>query len=539
MASTTPSTSQSGVRDLRAVEFVLLGVGVLAIAAVTWFDLQTSLPFLDEYARRWSIQMLVAGNGFQSLGTSPQLVQLLLSAPLAWLKTDPAVWRLTAVPFIAMQGIFCGVTARDLGAGRFWAVVAGVAVVCNPLNLIVSTGMMTETVFLGLFAGAVWSSVRWIERGEARWACVALTVLAVLQRPQGAGGAAAVVLGLILLSRRRRPLRSDLAPAAALVLLSFAAYKAPEFLAKASPHLAGAAPGSVGEVLSTYSGVSFLVYVLANFPALLGLASIPFAAALWGARPKKVSGGRYLWVLPTMLAFFALAFVGLFVIEAPGRTIFIGNMFGAGGMGAALLGGAKVSPYAAGLFLLVVVLSIASYLLLLVKNRNVWAPASLGDGGQLLVMHAALQLAFIVGHGQVFDRYYLAMILPLMPIVAATAAAAGTPPVAVGWATMAMIGSFVLYVVGTQDYVAWQVARHRAAQIAYSQAPVDQVEAGFEEDAENIWLPANVDPTGTLPRGVVRNPKFALEFAAAGDPRPGVGYSSLAASGKIVISRRN
>ena len=538
LPSNIRATTEPVARNLPGVELVVLALGVAAMALVTWFDLQTSLPLLDEYARRWSIQMLVAGNGFQSLGSSPQIVQLLLAFPLALLKTDPAVWRLTSVPFIAMQGIFCGLIARDLGAGRLWALIAGVAVVSNPLNLTVATGMMTETVFLGLFAGAIWCSLRWIERGESRWACIALTVLAALQRPQGVAVAAAVLLGLVVFARRRRPLRAEVAPVAMLLLLSAAAYKAPAFLSSISPRLTGSVSGSLGEVQRRYSGPSFGVYILANFPALLGLASIPFAAAFWTARSKEIAGRKYWWALPTMLAFLALAFAGLFVMESPGRSIFVGNMFGAHGLGAALLRGAKVSPFSGRLFLVVVVLSITSYVLLLVKNRDAWAPAHLGEGGQILVLHAALQFAFIFGQGQLFDRYYLAMILPLMPIVAVAAASAGTSPASVAWAVLALIASVVLYAIGTQDYVAWQVARHRVAQMAYAQAPVDQVEAGFEEDAENIWLPADVDPTGTLPRYVVAEPKFELLFAGPDDPRAGVGYSSFGASGKVVIQRR-
>jgi hypothetical protein len=94
---------------------VVGAAAAVAVLLVGFFELQTSLPLLDEYARRWSIQQLVAGHGFQSLGSSPQIVQLLLSAPLALLKTDPPVWRLTSLPFIAMQGVFCVLIARDLG----------------------------------------------------------------------------------------------------------------------------------------------------------------------------------------------------------------------------------------------------------------------------------------------------------------------------------------------------------------------------------------------------------------------------------------
>jgi len=145
-------------------------------------------------------------------------------------------------------------------------------------------------------------------------------------------------------------------------------------------------------------------------------------------------------------------------------------------------------------------------------------------------------MVFIVGHGNLFDRYYLAMILPLVPIVAAAAAPAGVAPAAIAWAALATAGSLALYAIGTQDYIAWQVARHRVAQMAYAQAPVDQVDAGFEEVAENIWLPADEDPTGRLPRAVAANPQFELVFAGPDDSRPGANYSSLG-SGRIVIKR--
>lgn len=520
----------------RLISTLFVAAAALALLLVAFFDLQTSLPLLDEYARRWSIQQLVAGHGFQSLGSSPQIVQLLLAAPLAILKTDPAIWRLTAVPFIAMQGVFCGLTARDLGAGKLWALIAGVAVICNPLNLIVSTGMMTETVFLGLFAGALWCSLRWIDRGQSRWASVALSVLATLQRPQGVAIAAAVLVGLIVFTRRRRSLRPDLIAAVALVLFSAAAFKVPEFLTHISPNLAGPLGESAGQVLTSYSGVSFAVYVLANFPALLGLAVLPFLVALLLARPKQKNGANYWWIVPTMLALLALAFAGLYVMDSASHSIFVGNMIGGNALGAPLLGGAKVSPFPGPAFLVLAISSVTSYVVLLVVRRDPWTPGRLGDGGQILVLNAALQMVFIVGHGNLFDRYYLAMILPLIPIVAAAAAAAGAAPAAVAWAALATIASVAIYAVGAQDYIAWQVARHRVAQMAYAQAPVDQVDAGFEEVAENIWLPADQDPTGRLPRAVAAHPQLELVFAGPNDPRPGANYSSLG-SGRIVIKR--
>jgi hypothetical protein len=509
-------------------------IASIAVALVAFFDLQTNLPLLDEYARRWGIQQLVAGHGFQSLGSSPNIVQLLLAAPLAVAKTDPAVWRLTAVPFLAMQGVFVGLMARDLGAGKTWATVAGAAMICNPLNLSLSTGMMTETVFLALFGGAAWLSLRWLEDGRSRWTCIALAALATLQRPQAAGLAVAVVLGLLLIARRKRSIRSDVPAMAVLVLVTTAALAAPGLLGAISPALAGAAP-TVGAPAPQLYGAAFVIFVLASLPAILGLVMLPFAVGLATGRRSSEFHSRLWWILPATLGLLALAFAGVFVVGGGRESIFVGNILGRSGLGATFLGGSKVSPFGPAVVILEV-LSTASYLVLLLQRADIWTPTRLGSRGQLLVLHSATQVAFIVGHGELFDRYFLAVILPLLPIVAVAAAATPLSPAATTWAVLATLGAVVLYVIGTQDYLAWQVARHKAAQMAYAQAPVDQVEAGFEETAENIWLPADTDPSGTLPRHVAAPPRLELIFASPDDPRPGVSYSSLG-PGRVVIRR--
>jgi hypothetical protein len=237
-----------------------------------------------------------------------------------------------------------------------------------------------------------------------------------------------------------------------------------------------------------------------------------------------------------MLAFLALAFTALVVVPSSDLTIFMGNEFGARGMGAALLHGNKVSAFPGPTFLILVILTVTSYLVLFVVRGDHWTPGKLGQSGQILILNAALQFVFIIGHATPFDRYYLAIILPLMPLVAAAAGPAGLAPAAIAWAALATLGSLTLYIIGAQDYIAWQIARDRVAQLAYAQAPVDQVGAGFEEEAEHIWLPADEDPTGKLPRVLVANPQLELVFAGPNDPRPGASYSSLG-SGRIVIKR--
>jgi hypothetical protein len=67
----------------------------------------------------------------------------------------------------------------------------------------------------------------------------------------------------------------------------------------------------------------------------------------------------------------------------------------------------------------------------------------------------------------------------------------------------------------------------------WSGAP-SEVEGGYEETAQNVWVPAANDPT--LPRDVDKHPMIYLIFAGPDDPRPGVSYSSLA-PGRIILIR--
>ncbi|HXA41731.1 MAG TPA: hypothetical protein VNV65_02340 [Candidatus Solibacter sp.] len=509
-------------------------IGVLAVA---WFDLQTRLPLLDEYARRWSIEMFVAGRGFQTLGSSPNLVQLLLSAPLAWLNTDPALWRLTAIPFLAMQGVFVGLIARHLGANKFWSVLGGVCIICNPLNLALSTGMMTETTFLGLFAAAMWAGLNWVETGRFRWLCVALTVLATLQRPQGVGLAAVVLFGLLFVASHRRNLRQDGLAGFALLVLSVVAFRLPSLLSGMSPRLAGSA-STTGAPTAPLPSLGFEAFVLANLPALLGLTILPMAAGLVAFRRTR-SKKSYLWVLPALLAGLAIVFTLVYSLGPAGRPVFVGNIVGATGLGAPILGGSKVSPFPPFAFAAVEVAAIATYGVVLLLRRDLWTLSKLSQPTKLLLGFSGVQLLFIMGYGEVFDRYYLAVILPLVPVLAAAAGATTRRRLSAAWAIVTVLGSLTMYFIGVQDYEAWQEARHRAAEIAYTQAAVNQVDAGFEENAVNIWIPADEDPTGNLPRQVAADPQIELLFSVPNDPRPGVAYRSPGASGKIVINRRH
>lgn len=72
--------------------------------------------------------------------------------------------------------------------------------------------------------------------------------------------------------------------------------------------------------------------------------------------------------------------------------------------------------------------------------------------------------------------------------------------------------------------------------VAYTKAssPAD-VSAGFEEDAEHIWIPAVDNPGANLPRALSQHPKVGLVVVPLSDPRPGFPYSSIAPAKVIIV----
>src|SRR3977135_640269 len=100
--------------------FAVLATLLVAVVLLAYFDLQTDVPLLDEYARQWTLKRIASGSVLGVLGTNPGLVQILVAAPLALLHLPPRVWRLTEILALVMLAAYSWRLARRLGAGPFW-----------------------------------------------------------------------------------------------------------------------------------------------------------------------------------------------------------------------------------------------------------------------------------------------------------------------------------------------------------------------------------------------------------------------------------
>ena len=444
---------------------------------------------------------------------------------------DQRLLRLSIVPLVFLTGWCTYLLARRLGADRFWSLVAGAALLASPLFMANATTFMSDNFYVGLVMAVALTGVAWISSGRYRWLCVGFLVLAPLQRQVGIALIPALTLGL-LLWRRPRWQRADSLGLALIWTLPAAALLAAGRLVVSQPLYSVVGPSQLNPW-----------HAIFPLPAMLGLALIPFGAALaFKAKTPTLPsprGGEKNGETGWSLAWAALGIVGaigcLVDLAQFGMT-FPGNVLSPLGF-TAILPGSKPPIFPGPVFRALEIAAVATFVLLLVLRRRSWTPRGIGPDGLVLVLISLSQfLPLLAVQLFIYDRYFFPVAAPLIPVVAAVAARANYQRAARAWATAAIAGGLLLYAVGEQDYLAWQAARDRAAQLAYQTTPPDQVQAGFEANAIYVELPL-YERTGRADLFAIlgpEHPRITLVFAPAPDPRKGmvaregVSYSSLA-----------
>jgi hypothetical protein len=517
----------------------IMTLAVAALVALVVFDLSPPLAFNDDWMYSWSVRQLLTGHGLHIFpeSTALALVQVVWGAAFSLGHPDQRLLRLSVVPLVFLTAWCSYWLARRLGADRFWSLVAGATLLAMPLFMTNATSFMSDNFYVGLVMAAAVTGVAWIMGGRWRWLCVALLIMAPLQRQVGLALVPALTLGLLLWKRPTWTRSDSLAvvamwilPAAALVLAGRIAVDQPLY------SVVGPSQYNIG-------------HAIFPLPAMLGLALIPFLVALAmrpaaPTLPSPARGGGNNSGLGRESGWSLMA-AALGIVGAIGCLVdllqfgmtFPGNVFSPLGF-AAILSGSKPPIFPGPVFRAIEIAAVTTFVVLFVLRRRWWSPHAHPPDALFLVIISALQfLPLLAVQWFIYDRYYFPVIAPLIPLVAALATRASRQRAARAWATAAVAAGLTLYVVGQQDYVAWQVARDRAAHLAYQTASPDQVQAGFEANAVYHELPSYAR-TGRADFFAIlgpAHPRVILEFAPAGDSRPGVPYSSLA-PGKIVLA---
>jgi hypothetical protein len=513
----------------------LLVLGISAMGLLILFDLGPPLAFNDDWVYAWDVRQLVAGHGLRLFPeqSANAVVGIVWAAFVTVGHTDQRLLRLSAVPFVALLACTVWWIARRLGADTFWAAVAGGAMLFEPIFLGVSTSFMTEPFYLALLMVAAASGIMWVSAGRGRVLTVVLAGLATLERPNGIGIAIAVTVTLLFF-RRSLGSKGDKSALVALIAISG--------LALALPMLTGLETQMQSLRLSHAPSLDALVGSIALAPLCVGLVLIPFLVAL-----VRNTDAKFRPILLLVLGTASLAALFSSFELMAGKSFNVpGNTLQAQGLNPRTIRTGIKPDLFGGLIPVIDALAMITWLFAGVVNHELWWPKHPDPARAFLVVLGVAELLTLVPSSS-FDRYYLAVAAPLLPVVAAHVTRIGATTWAKNWAIASSLAGVLVYAVGQQDYLAWQTARDQAARRAYAMVGVSAVDAGYEANGTYAEIPrfdqgrGLLGPvTGPLGDGLPSivgpaHPRLVLRFARYDDPHPGVQYRSLA-PGKIIIT---
>jgi len=539
-------------RDRTALSANWLGcapwvVAAAGLAALIWFDLGPNLASNDDWMFAWSVKRLATGHGIQKVPDLAPLglVQLFWGTLVSLGHVDYRLLRLSAVPF-CLLAVYC--THRlslNLGASRFWAAVAAGSLLAAPLYMALATTFMSEVFYIGLLMAVALAGETWVRRGRAAPICVALVALAFLERQTAVYMPAAITIALVLARRHRTVRTREWIYVAAMWAAVGGLFSVVE--------LAGLDRATSGRALAILQNppVDNVFRLAVYLPGMLGLFCAPFLGALLSRTRSQDAGvplhGRGpragVVVRVTLICLAIGAAAALTVGRVPTLP---GDYLTPGSLGPVHLDGPKAYLFSGWIFPGIEAVAVASFVGLVLGARGLGMRRDRPVGIEFLVLLAIGQLVPLL-YGRAFDRYFLPALVVVLPLVAllATRWQATPAPAAAIWASFVMVSGLAIYVVGEQDYQAWQQARDTAARRAYAVVSPGQVSAGFEANGVYVELP-DYDAHGLPSRPPILQPErlpssigparpmIRLEFAPSDDPRPGVTYWSIA-SGRIVI----
>ena len=499
-----------------------------AVALIVAFDLATPLPFNDEFIYQWTVRRLAEGHGLLLYpGQAPiALVQIAVGAVAYLIHPDPRMARLAAIPFIVATMVAVYRLSTRLGATRFFAAVAAAALPAMPVYAAASTGFMTEPFYLGLLAAVAVVCCRWLETGRGAVLVVALAATATLQRQHAAAIPPALTLALWVVSRRRTLVRAQVLTLAATWVVVIAALLVPGLLGLQTVQM------RANLEAVTHPAAGAVAAAALYLPATAGLALLAFGAALL---PGGQDGDRR-WSQRPILPILA----GCGVVIVAVTFILPGNYLTRAGLNPVTVAGAKPDLYPQ-VLPVIGVLALLTFALAAAQQRREWTRLANRPAAVFLFVLGALAMVPLL-NGDVFDRYYLAVVLPWLPLAAVAARRARWPTLARAWAVAALLGGVCIYAAGEQDYQAWQGARQQAEGLATRSVAARDVFSGFETYGAEVVLPG-FERTAVVPgfsghhtttAMAPAHPRAVLLITGPEDRRPGYGYSSLA-PGRVVV----
>jgi hypothetical protein len=510
-------------RPTSTVQMVWLVTSVWILVIALFDVLGPPLSFNDDWTSRWNTDHFPRTYPAVSALAYPQVAWAYL---VTFGHHDPRLLRLSALAFVILAVAGTYRLARLLGTDPIWSAVAALSLVAFPVFAVDATTFMTDVPYVGIEIWALVAAIRWLQGGRSPLPFVALVVVATLQRQIGVLLPLGVALGFLVAGPRRLNHFAWLAAATAAAAAAVAVVS-----------LTGQLPPTNSNRLTEVSARSSL-FVLIGFMFLPGVVGLSLIALLPGLARRVPAGVRSLG--PIALAVVAWE---VFVALTAGWDVLPGNVFMPRALNWTWRPYLKPAIYPAPLFALVEIAAVVGIAAFVTRLRTA-LPAGSRLAAVVLAGVAVTQFApVLLLNYQVYDRYYLPVAAALLPLAARATSGASARRAHVSIAMAAAL--LCLYAVGEQDYMASQVARDRAARLAYQAASPYEVDAGYEANAVYGEVPA-YDQRGVILSGLAEqgahdfslngpdHPRLRLEIAPASDPRPGVTYWSLA-PGKVVI----
>jgi 4-amino-4-deoxy-L-arabinose transferase-like glycosyltransferase len=481
------------------ITLVLLAFAVAAVVVPTLAPVATT----DDWAYARSAQILLAEGRLTifPVVAATAVFQVVWGA-LFGIIFGPTlgVFRLSTVVITALGGLALYGLCRDLSVTRARGALGVATFLFNPLVFVLAFTFMTDAHFMALLVIATWLYARAIAPngidGRLLAAGSGVAALAFLTRQQGALLVPAVVL-FLLISRRLHRDRASLVLLTQLLVLPLLAMAGYVLWLRYGNDVPQVQAKFLREILEEgWSGTWWLVRRLTVVELMyFGLFTLPLIAAALPAVRGLVRGTSPRgWLL--FAAWQAILLVGVTALWTRGALMpYIGQFFGAGGLGAPdILGSRPILLGPEIRSVLTVVCLIVSLLLASIAARATSAPPScersraglvLGIGlGQVLgvMLPSYHYIGWAAGS---LDRY----LLPLVPLaIALTLWALRDVRIVLplGWIVAAALALFSI--AGTRDYLVfmrevWAMADEAVA----AGVPLDRLDAGSGWDGYHLY----------------------------------------------------
>jgi hypothetical protein len=504
---------------------------MVSVVLVVYFDLASPFAFNDEWVYAWS----VAHSRLPQVRLMPEqaamaLVQVIWSAVFSLGRSDLPVLRLTLMPFLALAAYSTYRCARTLGADEFWSRASGAALLANPLVLTLGSSFMSDIPYLALVLGAAWAGTAWVCQGRGRVALIVLTVGAVLQRQQALAIPLAVTVGLVVAGRINKREGKDVVALLALWMADAISFVLPGLAGFALP-----TQSSLVELARTGARPVHYAEPLLFVVPITAFLLAPFLAGLLLHSPRRLTASR-ISLIPLLAGGLGLA--GM-VYMLP-RYMMPGVCWTAAGFAPTSITGSKPLGSLIWIFFAWDALVLGTLLAACWWPNAARRVIGIGPGGIFALALAVSQLLPLLALPTAyFDRYFLPVAAPMLPMAAVLASRSMRQRLAAAFAGATLLFGILTYAGFQQDYEAWQLARDRAARIAYQGATPSEVAAGYEANGVYDDLPM-FDATGlhhSTQRDVrgPERPAIRLIWSTQSDTRSGVDYGSFLAPGRIVL----